>query len=309
MKLPSDLISKQGLARTLALRSSKWLRFFGRPPRLPNSSKQGVAHLSPQKNTTVPPELSVQVEHLYKYYGDFCALSDLSFQVPRGEVLGLLGANGAGKTSCLRILSSYMMPSSGRCLIQGRDIFREALEAKKHIGYLPESTALYSELNVSQYLLFIARMRSSTKQSFQKEWEQLEERCAFNLLAHAHTPIAQLSLGYRKRLGILQALIATPSVLILDEPTSGLDPLQTVEMRQLIRSLAGDYTIIISSHILTEISRTCDRVLMIYNGCLAQELEAPDYSPDMGADPSALEKAFIKANTHASQITPNHLRR
>ena len=213
----------------------------------------------------------IQVRKLSKYYGNFAALKEVSFTAKAGEVVGLLGLNGAGKTTCLRILSGYLIPSSGNCLIDNKNIFSHPLEVKSKIGYLPETPPLYHELNVESYLLFVARMRGLKNENFPSECEKVA--ALTNIEDVLRSPIRNLSLGYRKRLGIAQTLIASPSVLILDEPITGLDPVQILEMRKLIRKLAGKYTILISSHILTEVSQSCDKVIIIHKGSLAKELD------------------------------------
>lgn len=226
----------------------------------------------------------IQVHGLSKRYGSTLALKDVSFEVPQGKVVGLIGLNGAGKTTCLRILSSYLIPSEGSCLIDGLDVFERPLEVKKKIGYLPETPPLYPELSVESYLLFVARMRGLADADFKAEWERVAELSDIKNVRSSF--IRHLSLGYRKRVGIAQALIGSPRVLIFDEPIAGLDPVQILEMRKLIRTLAGQYTILISSHILTEVSQTCDKVIMIHKACLAQELEGELLAKD-------LEKQFI----------------
>ena len=226
----------------------------------------------------------IQIRELSKYYGSVAALENVSFEVPQGKVVGLLGLNGAGKTTCLRVLSAYLIPSEGTCLIDNVDVFEHPMEVKKRIGYLPETPPLYPDLSVGAYLLFVARMRGLHDSSFEEEWERVAK------LSHIedirHTLIRHLSLGYRKRVGIAQALIGSPRVLIFDEPISGLDPVQIIEIRKLIRSLAGEYTILISSHILTEVSQTCDRVIIIHKGKLVKELEGRALEEN-------LEKQFI----------------
>jgi len=212
----------------------------------------------------------IKINGLTKNYGTFQALRNISFEVKSGEVVGLLGLNGAGKTTCLRILTGYLIPTDGNAMIDGLDILSNSFEVKTRLGYLPEYPPLYQELNVQDYLKFVARLRGIAENDFKDEFLRVTkiaklEQARSSLIRH-------LSHGYRKRVGIAQALIGTPPVLIFDEPVSGLDPRQIIEIRKLIRNLAGKHTILISSHILTEVSRTCDRVLVLHNGSLAGEI-------------------------------------
>lgn len=212
----------------------------------------------------------IQINGLTKYYGSFPALRDVSFSIKSGEVVGLLGLNGAGKSTTLRILTGYLMPSAGDCAIDGVDVFSHPLEVKGKIGYLPETPPLYPELTVEDYLRFVGRLRGLPEADFADEFRRVTELTRLEPARRAL--IRTLSLGYRKRVGIAQALIGNPPVLIFDEPISGLDPIQIVEIRKLIRALAGKHTVLISSHILAEVSRTCDRVVVIHKGRLAGEL-------------------------------------
>ncbi len=214
----------------------------------------------------------IRVSHLTKYYGTTQALHDVSFEIPKGEVVGLLGLNGAGKTTTLRILTGYLMPTEGETFIDSVNVFTHPLEVKGRIGYLPEVPPLYPELTVREYLRFVARLRGIPEGEFDAEFRRVTELTHLDPVRNAL--IRKLSLGFKKRVGIAQALIGSPPVLILDEPISGLDPRQIVEIRKLIRTLAGQHTILISSHILTEVSLTCDRVLIIHRGVLAGELHS-----------------------------------
>ncbi len=213
----------------------------------------------------------ISVKSLTKHYGNLAALQDVGFTIDEGEVVGLLGLNGAGKTTCLRILSGYLIPSGGEYRIANIDAFANPLQVKSKIGYLPETPPLYPELTVEDYLLFVARLRGVPAEQMEGEFERVMALTHLNSTGKAL--IRHLSLGYRKRVGIAQALMGSPSILIMDEPITGLDPVQIIEIRKLIRKLAGKYTILISSHILTEVSRTCDRVIIIHNGRLTGELQ------------------------------------
>jgi len=212
----------------------------------------------------------IQVQSLTKNYGKVRALDQISFDIKKGEVVGLLGLNGAGKTTCLRILTGYLIPSDGNCNVDGIDVFSNPVEIKRHIGYLPETPPLYPELSVRDFLQFISRLRGIPEASFN---EELNRVCELTELKEVErTLIRNLSLGYKKRVGIAQAIIGSPPVLIFDEPVSGLDPRQIVEIRNLIRNLSGKHTVLLSSHILTEVSRTCDRVIVIHRGKLAGDI-------------------------------------
>lgn len=227
----------------------------------------------------------ITIQGLTKYYGQFPALQDVSLSIKRGEVVGLLGLNGAGKTTAIRVLTGYLMPSSGECAIDGIDVFSRPLEVKGKIGYLPETPPLYPELTVEDYLRFVARLRGVSDADFAAEFLRVTD---LTQLAPARRALVRtLSLGYRKRVGLAQALIGSPPVLILDEPISGLDPVQIVEVRKLIRNLAGNHTVLLSSHILAEVSRTCDRVVIIHRGRLAGELSGD-------AMHSQLEERFME---------------
>ena len=215
----------------------------------------------------------IQVEHLTKYYGPRAAVRDVSFEVTKGEIVGFLGPNGAGKSTTMRILTGYLPPSSGSAKIAGCDVFSQSLEARKHIGYLPESTPLYTEMDVAGYLEFMAEIRGVTGKRKRQRVDYVME--ATNLTHMRDRLIGKLSKGYRQRVGLAQALVADPDVLILDEPTIGLDPKQIIETRKLIKSLAGNHTVILSTHILPEVSATCERVVIINDGEIAA-VDTPD---------------------------------
>jgi ABC-2 type transport system ATP-binding protein len=209
----------------------------------------------------------IKVDNLTKYYGPRAAIHDLSFEVPRGEILGFLGPNGAGKTTTMRILTGYMPPSSGTATVAGYDVFRQSLEARRRVGYLPESVPLYTEMDVAGYLAFMAQIRGVPRANRRARVNYAIE--ATNLGDVRERLIGKLSKGYRQRVGLAQALLGDPDVLILDEPTIGLDPKQIIEVRNLIRGLAGNHTVILSTHILPEVSATCERVIIINHGEIA----------------------------------------
>ena len=206
----------------------------------------------------------IEVQHLTKRYGRVMAVDDVSFRVERGEILGFLGPNGAGKTTTMRILTGYMPATEGRATVAGYDIFDKPIEAKRRIGYLPETPPLYPDMTVREYLDFVARIKGVPPKEKKDRVAGVMARAHVADMADRHC--AKLSKGYRQRVGLAQALIHNPEVLILDEPTAGLDPKQIIETRDLIRSLAGDHTIILSTHILPEVSQTCQRVVIINRG-------------------------------------------
>ncbi len=212
----------------------------------------------------------IEVRNLTKAYGDRLAVENVSFTVNRGEILGFLGQNGAGKTTTMKILTGFMAATSGSCSIAGFDVFDHPLEVKKRIGYLPETPPLYTELLVSEYLDFVADLRGIAKSAKKKKIDSAVERCQLGDVRNRL--IANLSKGYRQRVGLAQAILGDPEVLILDEPTVGLDPRQVTEARSLIQSFRGEKTVIYSTHILSEVAATCDRILIIDQGkIVAQE--------------------------------------
>jgi len=206
----------------------------------------------------------IEVQHLTKRYGRITAVDDVSFRVERGEILGFLGPNGAGKTTTMRVLTGFMPPTEGKAIVAGFDVFDQAVEAKRRTGYLPETPPLYLDMTVREYLTFVARIKGVGAAERKRRVDAAMERTRVSDVADRHC--GKLSKGYRQRVGLAQALIHNPDVLILDEPTAGLDPKQIIETRQLIKGLAGDHTIILSTHILPEVSQTCQRVVIINRG-------------------------------------------
>lgn len=208
----------------------------------------------------------IEVQNLTKYYGSYCAVNGISFGVKEGEIVGFLGPNGAGKTTTIRILTCFHPASSGSASIAGHDVFTESMAVRQHIGYLPESVPLYLEMRVREYLHFRGKLRGLDGAARRSAIERVAKRCW--IADVIDRPISQLSKGYRQRVGLADALLHNPKVLILDEPTVGLDPTQIRETRSLIRELAQDHTVILSSHILPEVEATCKRIVMIHKGRL-----------------------------------------
>lgn len=206
----------------------------------------------------------IEVDHLSKYYGPVAAIQNLSFRVEQGEILGFLGPNGAGKTSTMRILTGYMPASSGRATVAGYDVFSQALEVRRRVGYLPENVPLYREMTVSGYLHFVAEVKGVARRERTRQVGEVMERCGVRDMERRL--IGNLSKGYRQRVGLAQALLNDPPVLVLDEPTVGLDPRQIIDIRQTIKNLRHNHTVILSTHILPEVSMTCDRVVIINGG-------------------------------------------
>ena len=211
----------------------------------------------------------IEVNDLSKYYGDVPAIDGVSFRADKGQILGFLGPNGAGKTTTMRVLTCYLPPSSGSASVDGHDVVEESLEVRKRIGYLPELPPLYSDMTVDSYLGFVARIKGVPGPEISARMDETMERTG---IAHVRNQvIGHLSKGYRQRVGLAQALVHNPSVLILDEPTVGLDPKQIIEIRETIRGLGGDHTIILSTHILPEVSMTCEKVVIINAGRIVGE--------------------------------------
>lgn len=217
----------------------------------------------------------IKIEHLAKQYGRIKAVNDISFEIHDGEIVGFLGPNGAGKSTTMNILCGYLSCSAGKAEINGMDILENPLEAKKQIGFLPEQPPLYMDMTVEEYLNFIYDLKDTTL----KRDEHLAEICEVTGIAHMRKRlIRNLSKGYKQRVGIAQALIGNPSVLIFDEPTVGLDPKQIVEVRNLIRSLGKKHTVILSTHILSEVQAVCDRIIIISKGTIVANEKTEEIS-------------------------------
>ncbi len=233
----------------------------------------------------------VRIKELTRYYGQTCAVDNLMVEIPKGQIVGLLGPNGAGKTTTLRILTGYLQPTSGTIIVNGIDVRENPLEVKKSIGYLPESSPIYPDMIVFDYLLYIAEMRGIEKKKQLERIKELARICSITDIMHK--TVSNLSKGYKQRVGLALALMSDPEILVLDEPTSGLDPNQIVEIRSIIKEIGKTKTIIFSTHILSEAEATCDRVLIINKGKLA-------------ADGSAdLLKTNISKGQHITMIVQN----
>jgi len=225
-------------------------------------------------------DMMIEARDLTKYYGPALAISRLNFEVAAGEIVGFLGPNGAGKTTTLKILSGFLSPSGGTARINGRDCLTESLEVRHSLGYLPETVPLYTDLTVNQFLRFAAQAKGVESKGINPELSRVREACGLEEVQN--TFIAALSKGFRQRVGLAQALLNQPPVLILDEPTIGLDPSQIVEIRQLIKNLEGDHTVMLSSHILPEVSQLCDRVIIINRGQIVASDRPEHLSQQLG---------------------------
>jgi ABC-2 type transport system ATP-binding protein len=230
----------------------------------------------------------IHVSHLTKYYGDYAAVSDVSFDVPRGQVVGFLGPNGAGKTTTMRILAGYLTATSGRATIAGLDVFWQPVEVRRQIGYMPENCPLYPEMRVAEYLAFRGGIKGLHGRACRRRIEYVLGRCW--LTDVRRQLIGTLSRGYRQRVGLADVLLHSPRVLILDEPTAGLDPGQIRETRKLIRELGQEHTILLSTHILPEVEMTCDQVIIINRGRVA----AAGRLEDLRTQGQSLEEMFVR---------------
>jgi ABC-2 type transport system ATP-binding protein len=234
----------------------------------------------------------IDVQNLTKHYGPVTAIRDVSFSVAPGQIVGFLGPNGAGKSTTMRILACFMPASSGMAQVAGFDVFRQSLEVRRRIGYVPENIPLYSELRVADYLDFVAAVKGVPRSQRKSRVADVMERCRISDVSRRM--IGKLSKGYRQRVGIAQAIVNDPAVLILDEPTIGLDPRQITEIRALIKSLAGDHTVILSTHILPEVSMVCDSVIIINRGSIVAQ----------GPIDRLVEDFFPTARVHVQMAGP-----
>ncbi len=243
----------------------------------------------------------INVQQLTKRYARTIAVDQISFEVAKGQIVGFLGPNGAGKTTTMRILTCFLPPSTGTATVAGFDVLEEPLEVKKRIGYLPETPPIYPEMETSEYLKFVGKLKGLSGAELQKRVDYVCDRCAVGDVKKKL--LGRLSKGYRQRVGLAQAIVHNPDVLILDEPTAGLDPKQINETRDLIRGLAGDHTIILSTHILPEVEQTCEQVIIINKG----KLVATDSVRNLqararGAESVLLEVAGRNGNLEVTRV-------
>jgi ABC-2 type transport system ATP-binding protein len=243
----------------------------------------------------------IKVEGLTKRYARTIAVHDISFEVEKGQIVGFLGPNGAGKTTTMRVLTCFLPPTTGSAQVAGFDVLAQPLEVKKRIGYLPETPPLYPDMEVSEYLTFVGRLKGLASADVPKRVNEVCERCAISDVKLKI--IGKLSKGYRQRVGLAQAILHNPDVLILDEPTSGLDPKQIIETRELIRSLAGDHTIILSTHILSEVEHSCERVIIINQGKLVAQDTVTNLTNRLrGSESVAVEIAAANGNLNHAEV-------
>ncbi len=243
----------------------------------------------------------IKVEGLTKRYARTVAVDDISFEVDKGQIVGFLGPNGAGKTTTMRILTGFLPATAGKANVAGFDVQENPMEVKKRIGYLPETPPLYPEMEVTEYLEFAGQIKGIGKADIKRRADDAIGRCSLGEVRNKL--ISKLSKGYRQRVGIAQAIIHNPDVLILDEPTSGLDPKQIIEIRELLRALAGEHTIILSTHILSEVEHSCERVIIISQGKLvAQDSVANLTNRLRGSEAVSLEVSPADGHPAASEV-------
>src|SRR5438034_6361173 len=238
----------------------------------------------------------IKVTELTKKYARNVAVDHISFEVQKGEIIGFLGPNGAGKTTTMRMLTCFLPPSAGSATVAGFDVLEQPLEVKKRIGYLPETPPLYPDMEVGEYLTFVGKLKGLATSDVPKRVDEVCDRCAITDVKSKL--IGKLSKGYRQRVGLAQAILHNPDVLILDEPTSGLDPKQIIETRELIKELAGDHTIILSTHILPEVSQTCQRVVIINKG----RVVAVDTPDNLTARLRGSETMYLQIDAHGADV-------
>ncbi|EQA45125.1 ABC transporter, ATP-binding protein [Leptospira broomii serovar Hurstbridge str. 5399] len=235
--------------------------------------------ISPISGISGKESSMIKVRNLSKFYGKKLAIDRLNFELKEGEIVGLLGLNGAGKTTTIRILTGYLIATDGICELDGLNTFEHPLQVKRKIGYLPETPPLYPELTVSEYLVFASRIKQIDEENIESE---LERVCSLTDLSSVKDKVIEtLSLGFKKRVGIAQAILGNPEVIIMDEPISGLDPKQIVEIRSLIQNLQEKHTILLSSHILPEVYKTCNRFLFLHNGRIVYQCDRSELEKEM----------------------------
>jgi ABC-2 type transport system ATP-binding protein len=240
----------------------------------------------------------IEVQHLSKRYGAFTAVDDVSFSVGAGEILGFLGPNGAGKTTTMRIITGYMPATEGSVTVAGHDVFSAPIEAKKRTGYLPETPPLYPDMTVRDYVTFVARIKGVPSREVRGRVDDVMKRTHIADMASRHC--GKLSKGYKQRVGLAQALIHNPDVLVLDEPTAGLDPKQIIESRQLIKDLGGNHSVVLSTHILPEVSQTCNRIVIIAKG----KVVAVDTPDNLTARLRGSETMFLQVHAPGADVAP-----
>jgi ABC-2 type transport system ATP-binding protein len=240
----------------------------------------------------------IEVQHLSKRYGPFTAVDDVSFTVGAGEILGFLGPNGAGKTTTMRIITGYMPASEGSVTVAGHDVFGAPIEAKRRTGYLPETPPLYPDMTVREYVTFVAKIKGVPAREVKDRVDAVMKKTFIADMGSRHC--GKLSKGYKQRVGLAQALIHNPDVLVLDEPTAGLDPKQIIEARQLIKELGGTHTVVLSTHILPEVSQTCQRVVIIAKG----KVVAVDTPDNLTARLRGNETLYLQVHAPGADVAP-----
>ena len=259
----------------------------------------------------VAADALVDVNHLVKTYGPLRAVDDLSFQVKRGEIVGLLGPNGAGKSTTMKVLTCYLVADGGSASVAGVSIDQDPVEVRRHIGYLPENAPLYTEMRVKEYLNFVGRVRGMSSSARRDRIDWAVKACG--LEAKYMSPIGNLSRGYRQRVGLAQAVLHDPDLLILDEPTSGLDPIQLIEIRKLIMEVGKTKTVLFSTHIMQEVEATCNRAIIVNRGKLAADGVPSELKAKLGKEqkilarlrgPSAAEaESALKGLSHVAGVS------
>lgn len=242
----------------------------------------------------------ISVKNLTKYYGDFKALNGISFEIKSGEIVGILGPNGAGKSTTLRILTCYLNPTDGDAIIDGKSILNDEINVKKIIGYLPESAPLYNDMCVFDYLVYMADIQELEKDKLNDRLNYVVEVCSLKEVISK--PIGELSKGYKQRVGLAGSIIHDPKILILDEPTNGLDPNQIVEIRELIKELGKEKTVLVSTHILSEVESTCSRAIIINKGDIIADDTPRNLSSSFAGNKSATVKISIKTSENAESV-------